>query len=78
MAEFPRGFKARANDIALGLRRQAGLSKTAPLDPRDLFQRLSIEIVPLSDFRSACPSEADALLSHSGGGLGHAAPGWAG
>ena len=67
MVEFRRGFKARANDIALGLRKQAGLSKTAPLDPRGIFQRLSIQIVPLSEFRSACPSETEALLSHSGG-----------
>ena len=67
MVKFPRGFKARANDIALGLRRQAGLFNTAPLDPRDIFQRLSVQIVPLSEFRSACPSETEALLSHSGG-----------
>ena len=67
MVKFPHGFKARANDIAVGLRRQAGLSKTAPLDPRGVFQRLSVQIVPLSEFRSACPSETEALLSHSGG-----------
>ena len=67
MVKFARGFKARANDIALGLRIQAGLSKVAPLDPRDVFQRLSVRIVPLSEFRSACPSETEALLSHSGG-----------
>ena len=67
MVEFRRGFKARANDIALSLRKQAGLSETAALDPRDIFQRLSIQIVPLSEFWSVCPSEMEALLSHSGG-----------
>ena len=67
MVEFRRGFKTRANNIALGLRKQAGLTKTAPLDPRDVFQRLSIEICPLSEFRNVCSSAAQALLSHSGG-----------
>ena len=67
MVKFPRGFKARANDIALGLRKQAGLSKIAPLDPRDIFQRLSIQIVPLGEFRSTCPFETEALFPLSGG-----------
>ena len=67
MVEFHRGFKTRANNIALGLRKQAGLEKTAPLDPRDVFERLSIQIVPLSEFRNICSSAAQALLSHSGG-----------
>ena len=67
MAEFRRGFKTRANDIARGLRKQAGLSKIAPLDPRGIFQHLSIQIVPLSEFRSTCPFETEALLSLSGG-----------
>ena len=67
MVKFRHGFKARANDIALGLRKQAGLAQTAPLDPRDVFQRLSVQIVPLSEFRSVCPSPAQVLLSHSGG-----------
>ena len=78
MVKFPRGFKARANDIALGLRRQAGLFNTAPLDPRDIFQRLSVQIVPLSEFRSACPSESRGAAFSFGGVLGHAAPRWAG
>ena len=67
MVKFRHGFKARANDIALGLRKQAGLAQTAPLDPRDVFQRLSIQIVPLSEFLVACPTGTQALLSHSGG-----------
>ena len=67
MVEFQRGFKARANQIALGLRKQLGLSKIAPLDPRDVLHRLSIQIVPLSEFRRICPCETAALLSHSGG-----------
>ena len=67
MVEFRRGFKTRANAIALGLRQQLGLSKTAPLGPQDTFQRLSIQIVALSEFRSACPVESEALLSSSGG-----------
>ena len=67
MVEFRRGFKARSNDIALGLRKQAGLSETAPLDPRRIFQRLSIQVVPLSEFRSVSLLETEALLSDSGG-----------
>ena len=66
MVKFRHGFKARANDIALGLRKQAGLAQSSPLDPRDVFQRLSIQIVPLSEFLSACPTGTQALLSHSG------------
>ena len=67
MVAFRRGFKSRANDIALGLRVQLGLSKIAPLDPREILRRLSIEIVPLSRFRRDCPSATAALRSHSGG-----------
>ena len=67
MVEFRRGFKTRANAIALGLRKQLGLSKAAPLDPRDVFQRLSIQIVAMSEFRSNCPVETEALLSYAGG-----------
>ena len=67
MVKFRHGFKARANDIALGLRKQAGLAHTAPLDPRDVLQGLSIQIVPLSEFLSNCPLGTQALLSHSGG-----------
>ena len=47
MVQFSRGFKAQANRIAVGLRKQAGLAETAPLDPRDVFRCLSIQVVPL-------------------------------
>ncbi len=67
MVEFQRGFKTRANRIALGLRKQLGLSKTAPLEPRDVLHRLSIQVVPLSEVRKSCPCETLALLSYSGG-----------
>ena len=67
MVKFQRGFKSRANDIALGLRRQQGLSKIAPLDPREVLNRLSIQVVPLSRFRKYCPSATAGLLSNSGG-----------
>ena len=67
MVEFQRGFKTRANKIALGLRKQLGSSGTAPLDPRDVLHRLSIQIVPLSEFQRICPCETAALLSNSGG-----------
>ena len=66
MVEFARRFKTKANRIALGLRKQAGLSATAPLDPRDVFQRLSIPVVPLTDFGDACPNGVTALRSPSG------------
>ncbi len=62
-----RGFKSQANRIALGLRKQAGLPKTVPLDPRDALRSLSIQVISLSDFRDTCPGDAKALLSPSGG-----------
>ncbi len=65
MVQFRRGFKARANDIALGLRKQAGLSKTAPLDPRDVLDRLFVQVVPLSNYLDSCARSAATFLSSS-------------
>ena len=67
MAKFQHGFKAQANRIAQGLRKQMGLSGTDPLDPRDVFPIFSISALALSDFQEACPEEASVLLSRSGG-----------
>ena len=67
MASFQRGFKARANRIALGLRKQMDLSDTEPLDPQDVFPCFSIPVVTLSSFREACSGEASLLLSSEGG-----------
>ncbi|MXY59249.1 MAG: ImmA/IrrE family metallo-endopeptidase [Chloroflexi bacterium] len=66
MVEFARGFKTKANRIALGLRKQAGVPATAPLDPRDVLHRLSIPVVPLTDFQDQCPGGVAALRSPSG------------
>ena len=67
MVEFRRGFKAQANRIALGLRKQRDLSDTDPLDPRDVFPTFSIPVVTLSSFTEACPQEASLLLSRPSG-----------
>ena len=67
MVKFRHGFKARANDIALGLRKQAGLAQTAPLDPRDVFQRLSIQIVPLAELSSGLGVPLDLDRRHARG-----------
>ena len=67
MVEFRRGFKAQANRIAVGLRKQLGKSKTDSLDPRNVFSLFSIPVVPLTDFQKNCPDSTALLLSQSGG-----------
>lgn len=58
----PRGFKAKANRIALGLRRQMGLLDTAPIDMEDLASRLRLSIVPVTTFAELCPGAIRQIL----------------
>lgn len=59
---FPRGFKAQANRIALGLRRQMGLLDTVPIDMEGLASRLGILIVPVTRFAALCPEAIRQIL----------------
>lgn len=47
---LPRGFKAKANRIALELRADLGLEPHAPLDPLLLCSHFEIEVIPLSTY----------------------------
>lgn len=51
----PHGFKAKANRIAIGLRRQMGLQDIAPLNLEDLASKLGFPVVPVTEFLGACP-----------------------
>lgn len=48
-----RGFKARANRIAVAVRADLGLPAHAPLDPLAVCQHYEIEVTPLSQFGEA-------------------------
>ena len=50
-----RGFKARANQISVRLRRGQGLPAHAPIDLAVVAARLDIDLVPLSSFASEFP-----------------------
>ena len=52
---LPRGFKAKANRIAVGIRCQMGLRPDAPVDPRCLAEWLEIPLVPLIMFANELP-----------------------
>ena len=56
-----RGFKSRANQISVRLRRSQGLSPEAPIDVAIIAARLKIEIVPLSSFVGEYPKEVRQL-----------------
>ena len=64
---LPRGFKASANRIALGLRRQMGLAETAPIDLGRLAERLGLSVVPISAFGDACPEAVAQLTQYDAG-----------
>lgn len=53
-----RGFKAKANRIAVAVRADLGLPATAPLDPLAVCQHFEIEVRPLS----SCGADAAHLL----------------
>ena len=56
-----RGFKAKANRIALGIRCQMGLRPDAPVDPRRLAERLKIPLIPLTMFTGELPDRVHQL-----------------
>lgn len=58
---LPRGFKARADRIAIGLRCQMGLSDEAPMDLDALAVKLGFRIVRISMFADVCPEHVSQL-----------------
>ena len=46
-----RGFKKEANEIAVGVRSELGLTSASPLDPWRLASYLEIPVLALSEFR---------------------------
>ena len=59
---LPYGFKAKANRIAVGLRRQAGLPAVAPLDLDGLATRLGFLVVLITEFADMCPKSVAQLV----------------
>jgi Zn-dependent peptidase ImmA (M78 family) len=64
---LPHGFKANANRIALGLRRQMGVAETDPIDLSRLAERLGLSVVPISNFASVCPESLEQLVRKDAG-----------
>lgn len=58
----PHGFKAAADRIAVGLRRQVRLPDSAPIDVEALAAWLSIAIVPISSFARVRPGSVKQLV----------------
>lgn len=48
--KVPRGFRAKCNRLAIGLRHQLGLPSHAPLSMTMLCKKLGLPLVPLSSF----------------------------
>ncbi len=59
---LPYGFKAKANRIAVGLRRQMGLPAEAPISISDLAARLRFPVVPITEFADVCPEHVAQLV----------------
>ena len=59
---LPRGFKARADRIAVGIRHQMDLSDDAPMDLDALAVKLRLPIVPISTFADVCPADVAQLF----------------
>ena len=47
---FQRGFKSRANRIALDIRDKLGLDSTDPIDPEEVCKLFEIELIKLSSY----------------------------
>lgn len=58
----PHGFKAAADRIADGLRRQMRLPAWAPMDVDALARQLGILVVPLSSFAEVRPDSVEQLV----------------
>ena len=57
-----RGFKARCENIAIGLRKELGLARTGPLPPHELADYLGIPVLTLSEIPGVHPSDTRQLL----------------
>lgn len=64
-----RGFKSKANRIAVGLRHQLGLPPQSPMDVRLLAEHLGILVVPLSTFSQWCATQVAQLMERDAGGF---------
>ena len=60
---LPRGFKAAANRIAVGLRIQENLAAYAPIDTYALAERVGIAVSPLTAFAESQPEAVAQLVS---------------
>ncbi|MYE39896.1 MAG: ImmA/IrrE family metallo-endopeptidase [Chloroflexi bacterium] len=63
---LPRGFKAAANRIAVGLRIQENLAAYAPIDAFSLAERVGIAVSPLTAFAESRPEAVAQLLGDAG------------
>lgn len=66
---LPHGFKAQANRIAIGLRRQMHIAAVAPVDLDCLADRLGLSIVPISKFSDWSPASVTQLVARDPGAL---------
>lgn len=70
---FERGFKARANRIAVSVRQKMGLAATDAIDPLEVCRYFEIEVISMSSlpcdssvFRGAGQSAFSAFTIHAG------------
>ena len=68
---LPYGFKAKANRIAVGLRRQLGLAANSSLNAQALAAHLGISVVQLSAFKELCTEQVVQLTERDPGGFLH-------
>jgi len=66
---LPYGFKAKANRIAVGLRRQLSLAAQAPINVHALAAHVGIPVVPLSAFRDWCSDQVEQLTTRDASGF---------
>ena len=64
---LPYGFKAKANRIAVGLRRQLGLSANSSLNAQALAAHLGISVLQLSAFKELCAEQVAQLTKRDAG-----------
>ena len=63
----PRGFKASADRIAIGLRHQMCLPDGAPIDLDSLAEKLGLPIVSISTFADVFPEHVERLVEDDTG-----------
>ncbi len=64
MSTLERGFKAWAERTALAIRKEMGLSPTAPLDPRALAEHLGVVLVDASEVQGLSNEDRAQLLEN--------------